>query len=659
MTDLKILLLLLFFSINQFSQAQKVLFNRGVNLTDWFQTPNPRQIQFSKFTKQDFINIKSLGCDVIRLPLNFIFMTEGEPDYTFDPLFLSFLDSAVNWAEEVEINLLLDNHSFDLTLVNNSTYESALISMWTQIAQRYKDRSEYIFYEIQNEPHDISDALWGTIQGNVIETLRGIDANRTIIVGAANWNSYNNLKYLPNYDDDNLIYTFHFYDPFLFTHQGADWTDPSMSPVTDIPFPYDADSMPESPSELNGTWVETLYDNYSTDGSGEMIRQWLDIAIDFRDNRNVPVFCGELGVYNLNSAHGDRIAWYDTVRNYLDYNDIAWTIWDYTGGFGLFEIGGNDLFDYDLDTALLRSLGFIVPPQQEFTIQPDTTGFPVYTDFIGNQIVESCYANEGTIDFYNTNYPNNNQYCIYWTGGGQYATVGFDFKPNKDLQTLTENDFAVDMLIRSNSPGARLDIRFIDTKTVIPEDHPWRMRYTIDETKSTWDGAWHHVHIPLSEFTEHGSWDGTWYNPIGEYDWSAVDRFEIVAEYQSCEGIHFWFDNIYITNMDTARVWDDTVITYLKKIDDNKLPEINAFPNPFVSSTLINYYVDLTGYVQIEISDVNGRLVCELENKLHYPGSYNTIWDGTDSRGRKVKKGVYFCRYGSADGNQIIKLLVF
>ena len=87
-----------------------VPFSRGFNLTNWFQVSSPQQIQFSKYTKQDFENIKSLGCDVIRLPINLHSMTSGEPDYTLDPLFLTFLDEVVGWAEELEMHLILDNH---------------------------------------------------------------------------------------------------------------------------------------------------------------------------------------------------------------------------------------------------------------------------------------------------------------------------------------------------------------------------------------------------------------------------------------------------------------------------------------------------------------------------------------------------------------------
>jgi endoglucanase len=339
-------------------------FSRGVNLTQWFQTAGARQLQFTKFTKHDFENIKSLGCDVIRLPINLHFMTSGDPNYTLDPLFLNFLDSAVNWAEELQIHLLLDNHTFDPSVDTDPLIENVLIKVWAQMAEHYKDRSNYIYYEILNEPHGIANEQWCEIQQNVIDAIRTVDTKHTIVVGPAGWNSYNNLNSMPEYSDDNLMYTFHFYDPFLFTHQGASWTDPSMESLAGVPFPFNADSMPACPKELLGTWVEGSLNNYDQDGSVKRVKELVDIAVEFKTNRNVPVFCGEFGVYIPNAPRQGRINWYDTVRKYFENNDLAWTIWDYTGGFGIFEVGGKDLFEYDLDTALVRALGLNVPAQK-------------------------------------------------------------------------------------------------------------------------------------------------------------------------------------------------------------------------------------------------------------------------------------------------------
>ncbi len=628
----------------QFAVSQTP-FNRGVNLTGWFQAGNARQIQFTKFTKQDFINIKSLACDVIRLPVNLHNMTDGEPDYILDPIFLNFLDSAVSWAEDLQIHLLIDNHTFDPAVNTNPNIEPVLIKVWTQMAEHYKDRSDYIYYEVLNEPHGITDQLWNTIQQNVIDAIREIDATHTIVVGPAGWNSYNNLDNMPEYTDDNLIYTFHFYDPFLFTHQGASWTDPSMEPLAGVPFPYDAGSIPECPDELKGTWIQSALNNYGQEGTVKKVKQLIDIAVDFKNSRNIPIFCGEFGVYIPNSPHQDRINWYDTVRTYLEENGIAWTIWDYTGGFGIFEEGGNDMFEYDLDTALVRALGLNVPEQKEFVTEPDSVGFPIYTDYIGHKINESSWAGSGIIDFYSENSPNNGKYCIYWRNADQYNNIGFDFKPDKDLALLVEGGYAFDFMIRGSQSGSQFDIRFIDSKTTVPDDHPWRMRYTIDENLAEWDLRWHHVHIPLSNFTEHGSWDdGAWYSPVGDYDWSAVDRFEIVAEHHDMQGMHFWFDNIHITNMDTAIVRDTGMISSISSPVTSINPLLNIYPNPFKTSTTVYYYVPQAGQTDLGIFDISGKKIATLVNEVQVQGNYSVSWNCKNTSGIPVKNGIYFCR---------------
>ena len=74
------------------------------------------------------------------------------------------------------------------------------------------------------------------------------------------------------------------------------------------------------------------------------------------------------------------------------------------------------------------------------------------------------------------------------------------------------------------------------------------MTATIDQKIAAWDGQWHHVQIPLKSFVDRGSWDdNAWFSPQGLFDWSAVDRFEIVSEYHDFVGMQFWFDDIRVT----------------------------------------------------------------------------------------------------------------
>ncbi len=642
-------LFILLVIFGSFTLSAQVPFHKGVNLTNWFQAASPRQIQFRKFTKQDFQNIKSLGCDVIRLPINLHAMTSGTPDYTLDPLFLSFLDQAVDWSEELNIYLILDNHSFDPAVSTSPDIGNILIKVWPQLANRYKSRSDFLLYEVLNEPHGIADNVWGSIQQSVIDAIRNEDGKHQIIVGGVNYNSYTTLANLPNYTDTKLIYTFHFYDPFLFTHQGASWVEPSMIPLSNMPFPYKASSMPGLPNSLKGTWIEGAYNNYAIDGTVAKVKQLLDIAVNFKNSRNVPVFCGEFGVYMPNSMETDRVGWYKEVKNYLDQKGIPWTIWDYTGGFGLFEENSNELFEYDLNVPLLTSLDLVVPPQKDLYIKPLRTGLIIYDDFVGEGIVATNGVNTGTLDYYNNAAQQNGQYCTYWTGVNQYDAISFDFNPNLDLSLFPDHDFKIRFWVRGNSSGSSFDVRFVDTKTG-SSDHPWRMGKTIDETVTTWDNKWHQVIIPLNELQEKGSWDNAWFNPENKFDWSAVDRFEIVAEQKALTGIQFFFDDIEVSGEEIPEVLDaegrKTII------------DVRIYPNPISTESKIEFFLRKPEITDVAIYNSQGQHVKTLLNARASAGVNTISWNGKDDSGKAAVAGLYFVRISSETMTNSTKIIV-
>ena len=290
-----------------FAQVHQAPFHRGMNLANWFENfSSISEIHFKLYTKKDFENIKSLGCDHIRPALELFDMTGPAPDYTLDPLLFIFLDQIIDWAEELNLHLIIQNNSFEPDIVTDPDIKDQLLSVWKQLADRYRNRSNLIYYEILCEPHGIADAVWHNIQQQAIDTIRAYDQTHTIIVGPANWYNYNNLEFMPEFTDENLIYTFHFYEPHVFTHQGAAWNIPSMENLAGVPYPYDAARMPDLPEELKGTWVEDRYNAYPEEGNDTWVRSQIDIAIQFMNERQVLLWCGEFGAHMPTSQTEDR-----------------------------------------------------------------------------------------------------------------------------------------------------------------------------------------------------------------------------------------------------------------------------------------------------------------------------------------------------------------
>ncbi|MCW8850742.1 MAG: T9SS type A sorting domain-containing protein, partial [Melioribacteraceae bacterium] len=390
--------------------------------------------------------------------------------------------------------------------------------------------------------------------------------------------------------------------------------------------------------------INSSLNNYQNEGTIGKVRELLDIAVDFQSQRGVPLFCGEFGVLMNNSDNTDRILWYNIVRTYLELNGISWTIWDYHGSFGLYEQFGNDLFDHDLNVKLLDALGFDTPTQTEFVLQADTIGFTLYSDYIGEKVSNSSNS-DGTLDFYSPDSKNGN-YCISWYSPSQYNSIGFTFRPIKNLSILAANNYSIGFWMKGDQGTSKFDIRFIDTKTD-SDDHPWRMGYTLDFTNAVFDNQWHYVEIPLSSFSEYGSWDDAWFNQVGLFDWSAVDRLELVNEHDKLMNTNLWFDELKIFDPSITDVNNEKV-----QLNNNYELKQN-YPNPFNPKTRIDYSIPEKSFVSIKIYDLLGRVVKTLVSETKPAGIYTLNIDASS-----LSSGIYYYSMSAENFQETKKLIV-
>ena len=181
-----------------------------------------------------------------------------------------------------------------------------------------------------------------------------------------------------------------------------------------------------------------------------------------------------------------------------------------------------------------------------------------------------------------------------------------------------------------------VELRFLDTDTDDPNDHPWRMHYTLDNTKINWDGTWQQIQIPLSDFTEQGAYDdGNWYTPQGKFDWSQIERFEIGTDYHNLNNIRLYIDDIRIIEP-TA----DVQIPYLGAATQFALDQ--NYPNPFNTMTIIPYSLPQVSYVKLEIFNMLGQKVSTLVDAKQEPGIHNVEWNIVNEKSNKISSGIYY-----------------
>ena len=76
-----------------------------------------------------------------------------------------------------------------------------------------------VFFELLNEVRSVDPEQWNDLAERTLRAIRTLNPTRRVIIGSICWNSPDCLKDLRVYGDENVIYTFHTYAPFEFTHQ--------------------------------------------------------------------------------------------------------------------------------------------------------------------------------------------------------------------------------------------------------------------------------------------------------------------------------------------------------------------------------------------------------------------------------------------------------
>jgi len=81
-------------------------------------------------------------------------------------------------------------------------------------------------------------------------------------------------------------------------------------------------------------------------------------------------------------------------------------------------------------------------------------------------------------------------------------------------------------------------------------------------------------------------------------------------------------------------------------------------PNPFHASTTIAFTLPERATVDLAVYDVAGRRVATLATGVRPAGTHEVEWNGTDSAGRRVGTGVYFCKLDAGGRSVTRKIAV-
>lgn len=514
-------------------------FTKGVNLCNFLEYWGEQKDALptmNKYDETDFVCLKSMGVDVIRLVCSFdLYTQEASGIGKIDETILKKLDEVCDWAEKNQIYLIIDNHNnhtFDkLNYTSNdfTLLQKHLESVWSQIAPRYADRSDYIIYEIMNEPTGGNASKWYKIQQEIISLIRRYDTKHSIVVSCIDWSKIPELVKLKPYKDDNLIYTFHCYEPFFFTHQGRQG-DPTTERLIDVPFPYDQKRFPKLPDDLS--WFR---EQYRTEGTVKYINSLIKKAADWAKKNNVKVFCGELGPKIWINTE-DRISWISTVVNALNENDIPYLTWNIDDSTGFLKntnvVRGDEkaygvYFPEDIDEAVAKAYGFNMPSSQAIAMANDSLkkfpqkSYVVYAEADGKRTSVTPFNARIT------KVSDSHERCFVTSYPQKQANIEI-YLPKAITSKFEENEKSLVICfdVKFTDKNQSFEVLLVDSDGG-KKELPWTKRYDLKASDYALN-KWITVEIPVSRFDNNwGAWsnvDQAWYDLPCEFTWLRFEK---------------------------------------------------------------------------------------------------------------------------------------
>jgi endoglucanase len=333
---------------------------------DW-----PRHVAPDRLT-----SLNTEGIDFIRMPVDPAPMLLGSIEVRRH--LIGQIQARVEDIQAAGMTVIVDLHSIpregaagiDMIISDDKAWKDylALVSE-VGMALNGFDPARTLFEPI-NEPVNDCDVIWlerpGEWNKQVLElhqTARAAAPSLAIVLPGACWGGVDGLINLDPtaFYDDNIIFSFHSYEPFAFTHQQAGWTESDLAYIAGLPYP---------PSKLDEATAAELINaaegraRASTDGFARNVtRESLNAviaeyrnqpddvtshdinrALKWAEEHGLPpsrLLLGEFGVTGGDGTSAvrpeDRLAYLEDKRRAAEASRIPWAVWSWTGPLAVAE----------------------------------------------------------------------------------------------------------------------------------------------------------------------------------------------------------------------------------------------------------------------------------------------------------------------------------
>ena len=381
--------------------AEPVSLKRGVNLglwLDWLSigemladpsTLDPYPDWQRDITPRMLEVLAEQGFDFVRMPTDPGPMLAYGPGADQDRL-IAGIHTATKTALDAGLKVVVDLHPLNRG-DETGGIEDILEGLWpdyvTMVARLAGDLAtlpqDRVVLELLNEPTFDCEAVyagapprWPAMQTELVAAIRATAPDLTLVLTGACWGQANALASLDPrmIDDGNVLWTFHSYQPFLFSHQGATWSSAPEKYVWDLPYPPSAvtdelaaelataakERMAAAEGQADAELIDTAIAEYRA-YPDSIVTTEIERAAAWADEHGIPrdrLFLGEFGALHTIDGRTLPRDWYlayvTDKRTAAEAAGMSWAVLGYIGGMG---IADEDVPDRRLDPDTCRALG--------------------------------------------------------------------------------------------------------------------------------------------------------------------------------------------------------------------------------------------------------------------------------------------------------------
>lgn len=312
-------------------------YEKGVNLGGWFSQCEYTKENYDGFiTENDFRELSTWGIDHVRIPIDYNLVETDNGEFIEDGM--AYVQKAIDLCEKYGFNMILDLHktagfSFDEGEKESGLFESDILQerfyrLWEELARRFGRFHSRVAFEILNEVTDEKYCdVWNEIAETCIRKIRAIAPEVYILIGGYHNNCIEALADLRMPYDDKIVYNFHFYEPLVFTHQGAYWVK-NMPGEFRLEYPDTTKHYADVLAELKLETLDLITCAKTETVGMEFIESLFAPAVKIAEERDVPLYCGEYGVISLASKES-TVEWYKTINAVFKKYGISRAAWCY------------------------------------------------------------------------------------------------------------------------------------------------------------------------------------------------------------------------------------------------------------------------------------------------------------------------------------------